>query len=809
MCAKVDSTLQNEEEEDTILRLEDVSVRYEMNRGVSTVVDNVSADINRNEILGIVGESGSGKSMVASSLLDAVPSPGQTTGTVEYYPVDGGDPVDVLSLSDDELRSFRWETVSMVFQGAMSSFNPTMKIRGHVEETVKAHNRDLVDRMSFMRDLIRDLHMDPDYILDAYPHELSGGMKQRALIALSLVLEPEVLVMDEPTASLDLLMQRSIVNLIADIQEEYDLTILFITHDLPLISGLVDRVAVMYAFELIEVGERNEILQNPSHPYTRALLNAVPNMNTSVDQMQPIAGSAPDPVNVPEGCSYHPRCPLADDHCRSDDPDLLDISETHTAACFYWEDVENEIPYSLGEEGHVSSDQYARDVTAQGVEIADGEEPLVSLNNVNVNFEHNEGIFDSLLGGDADNVVTAVDDVSLEIAENDIVALIGESGCGKTTLGKTTIGLQRPTDGAVEYRGQDVWAAKDGLGTPDIAYRQIRRALQIIHQDPGSSLNPNQTIQASLIAPIKKYRPDLGPEERQNLVHSVLERLNMEPASDYASRFPHELSGGEQQRTALGRALLLLPDLILADESVSALDVSLRVEMMDLMLELQEQFNTSFLFISHDFANARYVTTKTDGRIGVMYLGSLIEIGPGEEVLKNPKHPYTKALVWSTPPLDPDEADRVIDQDPPIRQIDVPNPENAPSGCKFHTRCEKIIPPKEIDIEQEAYNEIVDFRLAVANRDFDPESVWNQLDAASDDDPDEDMVASFVSTVKREHFSVDMREEHSERIERAIEHLARDDREAATALLNDHYESVCEREEPELRDSHPVACHLF
>ncbi|WP_254271609.1 oligopeptide/dipeptide ABC transporter ATP-binding protein [Haloarcula marina] len=312
----------------------------------------------------------------------------------------------------------------------------------------------------------------------------------------------------------------------------------------------------------------------------------------------------------------------------------------------------------------------------------DDEEVVMSLDDVSVHFEKEQGFIDSLRK-DAPQV-QAVDGVSIDIPENDVLALVGESGCGKTTLGKTIIGVQRPTHGSVKYRGQDIWDAKDGKGDVEIPYGDIRKALQIIHQDPGGALNPNQKVLTSLEAPLKRWDPDMSTEDRRARIFALLDRVGMEPPQEYAHRFPHQLSGGEQQRVALVRALLMNPDVILADEAVSALDVSLRVETMDLLLELQEQFNTSFVFISHTLSNARYLAEKADGRIGIMYLGEIIEIGPPDEVLNDPKHPYSKVLRWATADLDPSEQKMV---DPPVRSIDIPDPVNPPSGCRFHTRC--------------------------------------------------------------------------------------------------------------------------
>jgi len=325
---------------DPIIEMRDAQVTYD--DGETFVLDDVSVSIERNEVVGVVGESGSGKSMLASAMLDAIPDPGRLSGEVLYHRPDGTT-VDVLELSDEELRQFRWEEVAMVFQGAMSSFNPTMKIGGHFKETLKAHDAHVTEGLEFARELLSDLYLDPDRVLDSYPHELSGGMTQRALIALSLVLEPDVLVMDEPTAALDLLMQRSILMLLQELQEKYDLTMVFITHDLPLVAALADRMAVMYAFDLIEVAPRDQLIGDSGHPYTRALLNSTPNLDAPLEEMRAIEGQSPAPINVPSGCSYAPRCPLATEECRDVDPDFYDTGAGHSTACHRWEEARESI----------------------------------------------------------------------------------------------------------------------------------------------------------------------------------------------------------------------------------------------------------------------------------------------------------------------------------------------------------------------------------------------------------------------------------------------------------------------------------
>ncbi len=673
MASNMNSAERNNSDpnEDVVLEISDASVTFDMERGDSRVLDDVSIDIYRYDILGVVGESGSGKSMFASAMLDAVVKPGELNGEITYYP-GNGEQIDLLSLSNQELRRLRWEEISMVFQGAMSSFNPTMDVRGHFKETLEAHNYDIDEGMDFAHDLLSELYLDPERVLDSYPHELSGGMKQRALIALSLVLKPNVLVMDEPTAALDLLMQRSILSLLQNIQDRFDLTVVFITHDLPLVAGLCDRLGVMYAFEFVEVGPANRIVSQPTHPYTRSLLKAVPNLDAPLSKMRPIKGSSPDPVNQPTGCSYHPRCPLATEECTASDPSLEDVTAGHQTACFHWEKSEEAIP--------LSQDRGEQEVVEiQGNQSVD---PVVSMKDLEVHFEKEAGILEGLFGNP--DVVHAVDGVDLDIYENDVVALVGESGCGKTTLGKTAIAAQRPTNGNVEYRGQDIWETKDGtVENSDTSFSDIRRSLQIIHQDPGSSLNPYRKVMKILEVPMKRWKPDLDPGDRRDRVLSMLEYVGMTPPEDYADRYPHQLSGGEKQRVALVRALMMEPDVILADEAVSALDVSLRVEMMDLMLALQEQFDTSFLFISHDLANARYFAGNAGGRIGVMYLGEIVEIGPAEQVINNPQHPYTKVLKWSTADVEA----KSETGEPPIRGIDIPDPVNPPIGCRFHTRC--------------------------------------------------------------------------------------------------------------------------
>jgi len=335
---------------DTVLEVRDAEVTYDMARGRARVLNNVSLDVERGETIGIVGESGSGKSMFASTMMNAVVDPGVVTGEIIYHPPEG-DPINLLELSDRQLKRVRWEEISMVYQGAMNAFNPTQNIRAHFTETFDAHDVDRADGLEQAREIIADLNLDPDRVLDAYQHELSGGEKQRALLALSLVFNPEVLILDEPTAALDLLMQRNILSLLYEIKDEYDLTLVFISHDIPVVSGFADRLAVMYAFNIVELGEARELLLEPEHPYTRLMLRATLDLSTPVDETRTIPGDTPDPINVPSGCPFNPRCPVAEDRCEVEEPELrAEEGGDHEVSCFYPDTAVDRIPISLFEE---------------------------------------------------------------------------------------------------------------------------------------------------------------------------------------------------------------------------------------------------------------------------------------------------------------------------------------------------------------------------------------------------------------------------------------------------------------------------
>lgn len=356
MTISMDASSAESTTRDTVLELRDIRVTYETSRGHATVVDDVSIDIERGETLAIVGESGSGKSTLGSVLIDEVQDPGITTGELLYYPEEGSDPINVLELSERQLRRVRWEEISFVSQAATNSFNPTITIRQHFTETFEAHDVNRAEGLERAREVLEDFNLEPERILDAHQHNLSGGEKQRAMLALSLVFDPEVVILDEPAAGLDLLVQRNILSLLYEIKDEYDLTLVMISHDIPIVAGFADRMAVMYAFQFVEVGQAREVLLSPEHPYTRLMSQSNLSLDKSFDDVMVMDGEPPDPVSVPSGCSFHPRCPISDDRCETEEPELrAEEGGTHEVACFYPDKAVDRIPLSI--EGSGENDE--------------------------------------------------------------------------------------------------------------------------------------------------------------------------------------------------------------------------------------------------------------------------------------------------------------------------------------------------------------------------------------------------------------------------------------------------------------------
>ncbi len=804
-----------------LLSLSGLRTQFTTDRGIVKAVDGIDLNIEEGETVGLVGESGSGKSVTALSAMQLIDSPGEVVdgeltlrdpdlaselldsfnGAQRYVDASEGT-IDLREAPEPAMRAVRGGSMGMIFQDPMTSLNPAHTVGEQVAESLRLHQyggrkkdswfnavREILPKVSggdmeeeILADTIKTLRevgiSEPTKRVDEYPHEFSGGMRQRVLIAIALACQPRLLIADEPTTALDVTIQAQILELIGDLQEELGMSVLMITHDLGVIAEVSDRVAVMYAGEIVEEGPVDEIFHNPSHPYTYTLLESIP--TEEKDRLTPIEGNVPDLIDMPQGCHFAPRCPWVTEECTQGEIPFLEHGSTeapHRSKCIL-EDFDTR-EYGAG----------------QGVSAAAHEvgEELVSVSGLKKHFSQTEGFLDELLPGTPPSV-RAVDGIDFSVKEGETLGLVGESGCGKSTAGRTLLHLETPTDGRVLFAGDD-------LGTLDKAeLRERRKDMQMIFQDPLSSLDPRRTVGQTIMEPLIIH--DLAEGHREERVAELIEAVGLEMGQ--YDRYPHELSGGQRQRVGVARALAVDPDFIVADEPVSALDVSVQAQIINLLEDLQEEFGLTFLFIAHDLSVVRHISD----RIAVMYLGEIVEIAETGELFANPKHPYTKALLSAIPEPDPrtDTSDRVI------LRGDVPSPIEPPSGCHFRTRCPSVIPPADLDIEQEAYRQVMTFRQYVEDEDIDVEAVEKEAmgEGASAAVADGGTTKEFHDVLFDRYFDVDLWGESKRTVETAIEHLERKDFDAAATVLRETFTSVCERENPDLGENeHPAACHLF
>ena len=634
-----------------LLDVDSVSVEFSVPDGTVAALRDVSITVEKGETLGIAGESGSGKSTLALAIVRYLASNGRITeGSIEFKGRD------VHSLSKSELQGIRGNQVAHVAQNPASALNPSMVIGEQIKETIDLHQDHESDEAAWEQvyDVLRQVDIpQPEAMADRYPSELSGGQQQRALIAIGLSCNPELLILDEPTTGLDVTTQAKLLDLIRELKHEYDVGILLITHNLAVIAKIADRVNILYAGEVMEKGPVDEVFTHPANPYTQALLATTPELDREKD-LRPIPGQIPSLTDVPDGCVFADRCAFATEECRSGPVPMATPTENRETRCIRWEEA-----------------------TADPIQAGDASERHYSPGDVILEANDLEKYYDTgtffqnLVGNH--EPVRAVDGVDLSIHEGETVGLVGESGCGKSTLGRTLLRLHQPTGGTVRFRGTDL----DDMSNAE--RRQYRSECQIIQQDPEGSLNPRKQIRTIVERPVKLFT-DLDESDRNERVFELLDQVNL--SHDLASKYPHELSGGQQQRVAVARAFAANPSLVVLDEPVSSLDVSVQASILNLLEDLRDEYDTSYLLISHDMG----VIKSICDRLSVMYLGEIVESGPLDAVFTPPYHPYTRSLLSSIPSLDPHEERTRI-----TLEGDVPSARDPPSGCSFCTRCpEKI-----------------------------------------------------------------------------------------------------------------------
>ena len=642
-----------------LLQINDLHTDIEIRNGVVRALSGVDLHVNPGETLGIVGESGSGKTMTALSLMGLLPQGGKvSSGSIIL------DGQDLTQLPLKDKRKLRGTKVGMIFQDPLTSLNPTMKIGLQVCEPLRVHEK-LSKREALARavEILKRVGMPrPEVVINNYPHQLSGGMRQRVMIAMALVCKPRILIADEPTTALDVTTQMQILDLIDELRDEYKMGVILITHDLGVVAGHTDRVAVMYAGRIVETAPTKTLFTEPKHRYTSSLMAALPERALEAGtKLFSIPGAPPSLTNLPVGCRFAARCLWATDECRAGYPDLSG-DDSHTFSCFHPVQEGDESPAIL--QAKLDSGK-AEDAVEGAPQIS--HEVLLDVKEASREYESaGSGFFKRNKG-----VVSAVDRVSITVKKGETYGLVGESGCGKSTVGRLIAGLEPPSGGAIELDGRDLATLK---GRDAV---RIHRDVQMMFQDSYAAMDPRMRIDQILAEPMSIQKTGNARQIAERIME-IPEQVGL--TEEILDRYPHEFSGGQLQRIGFARSLTLAPDLIVADEPVSALDVSVQAQVLNLMKDLQQELGLSYLFISHDLAVVQYMAD----RIGVMYLGRIVEEGPAHEVVKNPKHPYTKALIDSIPVPDPefkhDESAIKLTGEPPSAV-------NPPEGCRFRPRC--------------------------------------------------------------------------------------------------------------------------
>jgi len=646
-----------------LLRVENLVTCFESSSGSAThaarVVDGVSLAIHRSETYALLGESGCGKSMTSFSIMRLLPPAGRTVaGRVMLQ----GE--DLMSLPDSAMRAVRGGRIAMIFQEPMTSLNPVVTIGEQIAESVRLHQglggsaiqkkvEELLDAVGIA---------DPVQRYGDYPHQLSGGMKQRVMIAIALAGEPELLIADEPTTALDVTIQAQVLALLKKLQRERGMALLLITHDLGVVSEMADTVGVMYAGQLVEEATREQFFATPQHPYSQKLFESLPDIDKRDQPLAVIHGAVPSLAAEFSGCRFAERCDFSETACHQELPHWIDHGEGHGVRCHRFD------PAYVGSFGEVAAPASHIEKSTATTDSFSAE-PLLEVRDLKMHFQMRKGIFSRNAGH-----LYAVDGLSLRIARGATLALVGESGCGKTTVGKAILQLNRPTNGEVLFEGDDLAQMSDA------ALRVRRNDFQIIFQDPFSSMNPRMKVAEIIREGMVTLGIGGSDAEQQARVDQLLEQVGLPPES--RDRYPHEFSGGQRQRICVARALAVNPKLIICDEPTSALDVSVQAQILNLLKRLQQQMELSYLFITHNLSVVAYLADE----VAVMYLGRIVEQGTVEDILNHPKHPYTQALISAIPVID-SEGEREV-----IRlEGDLPSPAAPPSGCHFHNRCPQVM----------------------------------------------------------------------------------------------------------------------
>jgi len=656
--------LRKEPAADTVLDVNDLRVYFNTEEGEIKAVDGVSFSMRRGRITALVGESGCGKSVTSYSILRLIQKPGKIMGgTITFHPREG-DAINVTALDEnsDALFDLRGGKISMIFQEPMTALSPVHTVGNQICEAILLH-QDIGMKKARAKaiEMLRKVGIPgAEKRIDQYPFEMSGGMRQRVVIAMALVCNPEVLIADEPTTALDVTIQAQIMGLIKGLQRDLGTSTLLITHDLGVVAQIADDVAVMYLGRIVEHGPVRTIMKNPRHPYTLMLLKSLPSMAMDKERLPSIKGTIPSLNRIPKGCPFHPRCPFAQPGvCDTGDrPALQSVTDGHTAACVRL--------------NNITASEFAGidqvETVSEPMRPMQSVETILSVNNLCKYYPvRSKGFFKKKIGD-----VRASDGISFDLKRGETLGLVGESGCGKTTTGRSILRALDPTSGKVifNFNGKSI-----NLATlPEKELNPLRTQMQMIFQDPFSSLNPRMPVGTIVREPLDIH--GLGSKaEREEKVAQMLEKVGLKP--EHKSRYPHAFSGGQRQRIGIARALIMHPDLVVCDEAVSALDVSVQAQVINLLQDLQKELGLTYIFIAHDLSVVKHICD----RIAVMYAGRIVELATTEQLFSNPMHPYTRALLSAVPNPDPDK--------PMNMELsgEVADPGNLPDGCAFHPRC--------------------------------------------------------------------------------------------------------------------------